>query len=59
MPEGLKLRLVEVRVVRNVEGEIVVTLESPVMRTTAYLSEEEGHQLALLLLGALRRGERG
>ena len=47
--------LVEGRVVRNIDGEVVLTLATGLARFTAFLTEEEARHLAEQIQQALKR----
>ena len=50
------VRLLRVRVVRNVEGEVVLTVESPTIRVTGFLAPDEARDLFRQLGAALQQG---
>ena len=49
------LPLLQVRAACNIEGEVVLTLETPVMRRTAYLTVQEAETLVEAGRRALER----
>ena len=48
-------RLIKVQAIRNVEGEVVITVESPTMRWVGFLTYQEAKQLAEAIRRALER----